>query len=144
MLTICMCKTVRVSLWTLTAPKPNPNHTLIPCCITQIAQTFNIILGGIPVIYFPGTRLYLTSRSEELGPRLLRMSVVKGRKWVLRSHFAGLPRREDFEIVEEELPSIKNGGQCLHTWSLEYQLLLQFFARTLFSKAIKAQQRIAS
>ena len=37
--------------------------------------------------------------------------MVKARKWVLRSHFVGQPKREDLEIVEEELPPIKDGGQ---------------------------------
>ena len=40
------------------------------------------------------------------------MSGVKARKWVLRSHFSGMPKREDLEIVEEELPPIKDGGQA--------------------------------
>ena len=39
------------------------------------------------------------------------MSGVKARKWVVRSHFVGQPKREDLEIVEEELPPIKDGGQ---------------------------------
>lgn len=36
--------------------------------------------------------------------------LVKGRKWVLKSHFSGLPKREDLEIVEEQLPELKDGG----------------------------------
>ena len=40
-----------------------------------------------------------------------RMSGVKARKWVVRSYFVGQPKREDLEIVEEELPPIKDGGQ---------------------------------
>ena len=36
---------------------------------------------------------------------------MKARKYVLRSHFSGLPKREDLEIVEEELPPLKDGGQ---------------------------------
>ena len=36
---------------------------------------------------------------------------MKARKWVVRSHFVGQPKREDLEIVEEELPPIKDGGQ---------------------------------
>ena len=39
------------------------------------------------------------------------MSGVMARKWVVRSHFVGQPKREDLEIVEEELPPIKDGGQ---------------------------------
>ena len=37
--------------------------------------------------------------------------MVKCRKWVLRSHFSGLPKREDLEIVEEELPPLKDGRE---------------------------------
>lgn len=35
---------------------------------------------------------------------------VKCRKWILKSHFSGLPKREDLEIVEEQLPQLKDGG----------------------------------
>ncbi len=35
---------------------------------------------------------------------------MSARKWVLKSRFSGLPKREDLEIVEEELPPIKDGG----------------------------------
>ena len=39
---------------------------------------------------------------------------VKSRKYTLKSHFSGLPKREDLEIVEEELPQLKDGGaDCL-------------------------------
>ena len=36
--------------------------------------------------------------------------MVKTKKWVLRKPFQGLPKREDLEIVEEELPPLKDGG----------------------------------
>ena len=36
---------------------------------------------------------------------------TKARKYVLRSHFSGLPKREDLEIVEETLPPLKDGGR---------------------------------
>ena len=35
--------------------------------------------------------------------------MVKARKYVVISNFKGLPKREDFEIVEYELPPLKNG-----------------------------------
>eukprot|EP00731_Ephydatia_muelleri_P016524 Em0009g948a len=35
--------------------------------------------------------------------------MVIARKYVLKSHFQGLPKREDLEIVEEELPPLKDG-----------------------------------
>ena len=33
--------------------------------------------------------------------------MVKGRRWVLKHHFVGEPKPEDFELVEEELPALQ-------------------------------------
>ncbi|XP_047995392.1 prostaglandin reductase 1-like [Leguminivora glycinivorella] len=41
--------------------------------------------------------------------------MVKQRKYVVKKHFQGVPKRDDFEIVETELPSIKNGEILLKT-----------------------------
>ena len=38
------------------------------------------------------------------------MSAVKCRKYILKSHFSGMPKREDLEIVEETLPALQDGG----------------------------------
>ena len=38
------------------------------------------------------------------------------RKYVLHSHFSGLPKRDDLEIVEEVLPPIKDGGIFGHAF----------------------------
>ncbi len=35
---------------------------------------------------------------------------VQCRRWVLKSHFSGLPKREDLDLVEEALEPIKDGG----------------------------------
>uniref|UniRef100_A0A2A4J3P3 Prostaglandin reductase 1 n=1 Tax=Heliothis virescens TaxID=7102 RepID=A0A2A4J3P3_HELVI len=35
--------------------------------------------------------------------------MVKARKYVVNKHFVGLPKREDFDIVEYELPPLQNG-----------------------------------
>ncbi|KAJ8729945.1 hypothetical protein PYW07_016983 [Mythimna separata] len=35
--------------------------------------------------------------------------MVKARKYVVKNNFQGLPKREDYEIVEYELPALKNG-----------------------------------
>jgi len=35
--------------------------------------------------------------------------MVVGRKWVLKHHFSGAPKESDFELVEEELPELKEG-----------------------------------
>ena len=37
----------------------------------------------------------------------------KARKYILRSYFSGFPQRDDLEIVEEELPPIKDGGALI-------------------------------
>ena len=39
--------------------------------------------------------------------------MVQGRRWVLKHHFDGLPKRQDFELVEEELPALKDALQVL-------------------------------
>ena len=38
-------------------------------------------------------------------------SGVKAKKWVVKWPFSGYPKREDLEIVEEELPPLKDGGK---------------------------------
>lgn len=36
--------------------------------------------------------------------------MVKARKYVLARPFDGWPKKEDLQIVEEELPPLKDGG----------------------------------
>ena len=52
--------------------------------------------------------------------------MTKYRKWVLKSHFSGLPKREDLEVIEEELSPLKDGGNVFvifvhnsHNWTVE-------------------------
>ena len=33
------------------------------------------------------------------------------RKWVLKNTFQGMPKKEDFEIIEEQLLPLKDGGK---------------------------------
>lgn len=50
----------------------------------------------------------------ELGPEstvFIMSKDIKSRKWTLKSRFSGLPKREDLELVEEQLPEIKDGGR---------------------------------
>jgi prostaglandin reductase 1 len=35
--------------------------------------------------------------------------MVKGRRFILKRHFDGLPKADDFDLVEEELPALKEG-----------------------------------
>lgn len=47
------------------------------------------------------------------------MSEIKTRKWLKVKEFRGLPKREDFEIAEEVLPPLKDGGKIvIHNSSL--------------------------
>ena len=39
-----------------------------------------------------------------------KMSGVKARNWLKITEFEGLPKRDDFQIIEEELPPLKDGG----------------------------------
>lgn len=58
--------------------------------------------------------VFARMQSNARDPRLITnvsAKMVKARKWVLRSHFVGQPKREDLEIVEEELPPVEDGGQ---------------------------------
>lgn len=41
--------------------------------------------------------------------------MVKARKYVVKGRFQGIPKREDYEIVEHELPPIKNGEILVKT-----------------------------
>ena len=60
---------------------------------------------------------------------------TKGRKYVLRSHFSGLPKREDLEIVEETLQPLKDGGtatmNCLFITQSGYTLQEAFAVHSL-------------
>lgn len=38
------------------------------------------------------------------------MSGVKGKKWVVKNSFVGFPKREDVEIIEQQLTPLKDGG----------------------------------
>lgn len=37
--------------------------------------------------------------------------MVKAKKYILKSHFNGFPKATDLELVEEELPELKDGGK---------------------------------
>lgn len=36
---------------------------------------------------------------------------MKARKWVLASRFDGVPKDDDVQLREEELPELKDGGE---------------------------------
>jgi hypothetical protein len=37
------------------------------------------------------------------------VKMVKGRRFILKRHFDGLPKPDDFDLMEEELPELKDG-----------------------------------
>lgn len=37
--------------------------------------------------------------------------MVKAKKYVIRKPFDGFPKPDDLELVEEELPALKDGGK---------------------------------
>lgn len=45
--------------------------------------------------------------------------MVKAKKFVLRKHFDGFPKPDDLELVEEELPPLKDGGKTHSIESLD-------------------------
>lgn len=56
--------------------------------------------------------------------------MVKAKKFVLRKYFDGFPKPDDLELVEEELPPLKDGGnthflgyKCFIVYILFYILL---------------------
>jgi len=42
--------------------------------------------------------------------------MVKARKWIIAKAFAGEPKITDFKVIEEDLPTLKNGG-CNFLWN---------------------------
>lgn len=53
--------------------------------------------------------------------------MVKARKYVVKRHFTGKAKREDFEIVEVELPPIKNGEILVKTEWISVDAYLRIF-----------------
>ena len=47
--------------------------------------------------------------------------MVQGRKWVLKRHFSGEPKLDDFELVEEELPELKDGEIMFRYSGLQWE-----------------------
>ncbi|XP_033645603.1 prostaglandin reductase 1-like [Asterias rubens] len=43
----------------------------------------------------------------------LKMPTTKGKKWVLKQHFQGMPKRSDMDLVEFDLPAVTDGTVLL-------------------------------
>ena len=52
------------------------------------------------------------------------MAATKCRRWVLKTRSEGIPKQSDFEIVEEELPPLKDGGKILDSFAASQAQLM--------------------
>ena len=41
----------------------------------------------------------------------VKVKIVRAKYWIKAQNFSGQPKPEDFKLVEEELPELKNGGK---------------------------------
>lgn len=41
--------------------------------------------------------------------------MVKAKLWKMQKMFDGVPKEDDVQLVEEELPALKDGGKVLST-----------------------------
>ena len=61
--------------------------------------------------YIPHSDCAVIDRSVARDRTPFWLAAMKGRKWVLAAHFRGFPKVNDLELVEEELPDLKDGGK---------------------------------
>ncbi|CAH2234799.1 prostaglandin reductase 1-like [Pararge aegeria] len=57
--------------------------------------------------------------------------MVKAKKWVVKKYFDGVPKKSDFEIVEYELPSLKDGEILLKTEWISVDPYLRAYNKNL-------------
>ena len=53
--------------------------------------------------------------------------MVLGRRFVLKHHFDGNPKREDFDLVEEELPPLKVNNKHIYICIYLYSINSKYF-----------------
>ncbi|KAL5481907.1 hypothetical protein EMCRGX_G022181 [Ephydatia muelleri] len=69
--------------------------------------------------------------------------MVIARKYVLKSHFQGLPKREDLEIVEEELPPLKDGEFLTETLWLSVDPYMRLMIQSVNPGDIMRGEQVA-
>ncbi|XP_045448867.1 prostaglandin reductase 1-like [Melitaea cinxia] len=57
--------------------------------------------------------------------------MVKARKYVVKKHFEGVPKKSDFDIVEYELPSLKDGEILIKTEWVSVDPYLRAYNRNI-------------
>ncbi len=63
--------------------------------------------------------------------RTVSMSAYTTKKWVVKTPYKGQPKREDLEIVEEQLPPVKDGGT--YSYCLRQNTRLHIFLMSKMS-----------
>uniref|UniRef100_A0A336MUL9 Prostaglandin reductase 1 n=1 Tax=Culicoides sonorensis TaxID=179676 RepID=A0A336MUL9_CULSO len=76
------------------------------------------------------THAYTQNSSYTIHTKII-MTIIKGKKIVLKSHFDGLPKVSDFEIVEETINPIKNGEILVQAEYLSVDPYMRSRAATL-------------
>ena len=66
---------------------------------------------------YAGSPLYTDLISVSRSLIVVAMAATKCRRWVLKTRSEGIPKQSDFEIVEEELPPLKDGGKFLNSFT---------------------------
>merc|ERR1711923_35365 len=56
---------------------------------------------------------------------------VKSKTFLLKKHFVGLPREDDFEVVEKVLPPISDGEFLIETLYLSVDPYMRPYSRTM-------------
>ena len=49
-----------------------------------------------------------------------------GKRFVLKHHFDGMPKPEDFDLVQEKLPALKEGEILIESLYLTVLYIIQF------------------
>ena len=50
--------------------------------------------------------------------------MVKAKKFIMVRHFDGVPKPDNFQLVEEDLPELEVGGKCQAYKILKYLLFI--------------------
>jgi len=56
---------------------------------------------------------------------------MKAHKWILAKHFHGLPKDSDLEMIEVDLPEVKEGGASTATPFLYRVVMTQIYITTM-------------
>lgn len=88
------------------------HFTFFNCCLLSIIYSVTYYNAHILTIY----RKRITCRMMMLTVNFYRFSSVMGKnkRWVYAKHFQGEPKVSDFELREEEIHPLKEGGTYKH------------------------------